>query len=131
VLDFCDLTLFAQSFGMSRMTWSDSAGTQNSTKSDVGPLKWMAPEAMQHRQFSEASDVWMFGCTVIEMVSRTEPFPDLPGMSVGTKVIMQQLTPACPAETPHAMSVIVDRCFAYEPRNRPTFAQLFQELSPQ
>jgi Protein tyrosine and serine/threonine kinase len=33
-------------FGMSRMTWADSsAGAQNQTKSDVGPIRWMSPYA--------------------------------------------------------------------------------------
>jgi serine/threonine protein kinase len=117
-------------FGMSRMTWSDNSGTQNSTKSDVGPLKWMAPEALQHRQYSEASDVWMFGCTVIEVVTQCEPFPNLAAMQVGTKIIMKQLRPQCAPGTPTAMATVVNRCFEYEPSDRPTFAQIAQGLAP-
>jgi serine/threonine protein kinase len=115
---------------MSRMTRSDTAGSQNSTKSDVGPLKWMAPEAMQHRQYSEASDVWMFGCTVIEIITRGEPFPDMPAMQVGTKIIMKQLRPELPAETPAAMATVMDQCFEYVPSDRPTFAELSNQLQP-
>lgn len=31
------------------------------------PFPWCAPESLRYRQFSHASDVWMFGVTVWEM----------------------------------------------------------------
>ena len=42
------------------------------------PVKWMAPEALAHRIFSERTDVWSFGMLVYEMFTLGEdPFPDL------------------------------------------------------
>jgi len=45
-------------FGMSRAVQFDANDTTTpvqsaSTKSDVGPLKWMAPESLMTRQYSE------------------------------------------------------------------------------
>jgi serine/threonine protein kinase len=31
------------------------------TKSDIGPVCWMAPESVAKRQYSKKSDVWSFG----------------------------------------------------------------------
>lgn len=33
------------------------------------PFPWCAPESLRSRQFSHASDTWMFGVTVWEMFS--------------------------------------------------------------
>lgn len=33
------------------------------------PVRWTAPEALQYRKFSSASDVWSFGILVWEIMS--------------------------------------------------------------
>lgn len=61
-------------FGFSR----ESDSEQNITETVVGPLKWMAPECFQ-RQYSQKSDVWAFGVTVVEILTQNIPFPDMEG----------------------------------------------------
>jgi serine/threonine protein kinase len=58
-------------FGMSRKT-QNSGGV---TKTENGPLKWMAPECLYERKYSIKTDVWAFGVTLFEIVSRGEPYP--------------------------------------------------------
>ena len=34
------------------------------------PLKWMAPESIERSMYSEKSDVWSFGITIWEVMTR-------------------------------------------------------------
>lgn len=114
-------------FGMSRLTWSDEGSVQDQTKSDVGPIKWMAPESLRERKYSEQSDVWMFGCTVVELVTGTDPFPDLNSMQAGAKVAMGEISPSCDGMEAE-LAERVQPCFAFEPDHRPLFAELCTSL---
>jgi len=60
-------------FGLSKLLEDTNNGDQASFyigKNSVGPLKWMAPEAVQSRIYSTYSDVWSFGITCIEILTR-------------------------------------------------------------
>ena len=48
----------------------------NTTKSRVGPIRWMAPECITTSKYSLKSDVWAFGVTVIEIITQSVPYPE-------------------------------------------------------
>lgn len=51
------------------------------------PFPWCAPESLKARQFSHASDVWMFGVTVWEMFTfGEEPWLGLNGTQILRKI---------------------------------------------
>lgn len=47
-------------FGLARVTQKSEDGNSivQKTESNVGPLKWMAPESLTQREYSTKSDVW-------------------------------------------------------------------------
>jgi serine/threonine protein kinase len=59
-------------FGLSR--WVEDQSYYTSTKGML-PIKWMAPESINFRRFTTASDVWMFGvCTWEILMLGIKPF---------------------------------------------------------
>jgi serine/threonine protein kinase len=57
-------------FGMAKQIEPMQEG---STKTDVGPVRWMAPEAF-NLKYSELTDVWSYGCTIVELAIGEVPY---------------------------------------------------------
>jgi len=58
--------------GMARMLQSHAAAA--ATVAQLGPVQWMSPEALLKGEYSRASDVYMFGATLFELLTRRPPF---------------------------------------------------------
>jgi len=117
-------------FGLSRYT-EKTVGVQT-TKSDVGPLKWMAPECLKQKQYSEKSDVWAFGVVCWEILNQTEPFPELDAFTASLQVITDKKHPTLPPKSEFPLlHKLMEVCFAYRPEKRPTFQDICKRLTPE
>ncbi|KAI3365920.1 hypothetical protein L3Q82_000743 [Scortum barcoo] len=93
------------------------------------PIKWMAPESINFRRFTTASDVWMFGVCVWEIFSMAQqPFFWLENGQVINQLESGVRLPK-PQFCPPTVYSLLTHCWAYEPHNRPSFSQLFCSLS--
>jgi hypothetical protein len=111
-------------FGMSRAVAEDTGYT----KSQSGPLKWMAPESITDRKFGPKSDVWAFGVVIFEVLTCCkEPYEGLAALQVATRVANGALRLAAPDEAHPILRSIVQQCTEYYAKDRPTF----DDLSPQ
>ena len=61
-------------FGLVREVAKDTS-VYIAQKPGLSPLRWMAPESLEKRVFSPASDVWSFGILVWEMFNSKKEYP--------------------------------------------------------
>ncbi|XP_074113654.1 activated Cdc42 kinase [Cotesia typhae] len=94
------------------------------------PFPWCAPESLKARQFSHASDVWMFGVTLWEMMTfGEEPWVGLNGSEILRKIDREGERLYEPEASPPAIYQLMLRCWARDPAERPSFASLRESLT--
>ncbi|KPP65100.1 protein-tyrosine kinase 2-beta-like [Scleropages formosus] len=93
------------------------------------PIKWMAPESINFRRFTSASDVWMFAVCMWEIMSRgQQPFFWLENKDVINQLEQGVRLPK-PEQCPPTLYSLMTRCWTYDPKERPTFTELVCKLS--
>uniref|UniRef100_A0AAY4B932 non-specific protein-tyrosine kinase n=1 Tax=Denticeps clupeoides TaxID=299321 RepID=A0AAY4B932_9TELE len=92
------------------------------------PIKWMAPESINFRRFTSASDVWMFAVCMWEIMTwGQQPFSWLDNKDVINQLEKGVRLPK-PEGCPSASFSIMTHCWAYDPCERPLFTELVYKL---
>jgi serine/threonine protein kinase len=112
-------------FGMSRLLQQQQEGKTNT---NVGPLRWMAPESLADRTYSTKSDVWTFGIVVWEIVAKQEPHLDQDPLNVGKLIRDEFLVPKIPSQCPPILAEIMQMCWKPKPDERPDFEEICKLL---
>ncbi|XP_070561617.1 uncharacterized protein [Ptychodera flava] len=93
------------------------------------PYPWCAPESLKCRQFSHASDTWMFGVTLWEMFTfGEEPWLGYSGAQILHKVDKESERLPKPDNCPPETYKLMSQCWAIKPEDRPTFETLKEML---
>ncbi|CAH1640658.1 unnamed protein product [Spodoptera littoralis] len=112
-------------FGLSKMVEDKSYYKASRGKL---PIKWMAPESINFRRFTSASDVWMFGVCMWEILMLgVKPFSGVKNNDVIGKLENGERL-ALPPRCPPRLYSVMSRCWAYEPSQRPAAHQLKETL---
>uniref|UniRef100_A0A3P9PFW8 non-specific protein-tyrosine kinase n=1 Tax=Poecilia reticulata TaxID=8081 RepID=A0A3P9PFW8_POERE len=94
------------------------------------PFAWCAPESLRIGSFSHASDVWTFGITMWEMFTYCdEPWFGLSGRQILLRVEQEGERLEKPADCPQELYVVMRKCWAVNPADRPNFADLIAMLA--
>uniref|UniRef100_A0A8I6AAL3 receptor protein-tyrosine kinase n=1 Tax=Rattus norvegicus TaxID=10116 RepID=A0A8I6AAL3_RAT len=92
------------------------------------PIRWTAPEAIAHRIFTTASDVWSFGIVMWEVLS----FGDKPYGEMSNQEVMKSIEDGYrlppPVDCPAPLYELMKNCWAYDRARRPHFLQLQAHL---
>uniref|UniRef100_A0AC35FTZ3 Tyrosine-protein kinase n=1 Tax=Panagrolaimus sp. PS1159 TaxID=55785 RepID=A0AC35FTZ3_9BILA len=94
------------------------------------PIKWLAIETMQKKIYSHKTDVWAFGILLFEIFGNGEaPYQGFTNMQVRAKIVIQNYRLPPPKDTPEPVGDLMKRCWLTEPKDRPNFSQIAQDLS--
>jgi len=102
-------------FGMSRVSHANA----NFTKTEIGPLKWMAPEAILSKIYSKKTDVYSLGVTFSEILNREEPYPTISAIKIAVEVIQKGTRPTVPDFIPTTFSDLIWDMYDTSPEKRP------------
>ncbi|XP_069931676.1 focal adhesion kinase 1 isoform X18 [Oryctolagus cuniculus] len=113
-------------FGLSR--YMEDSTYYKASKGKL-PIKWMAPESINFRRFTSASDVWMFGVCVWEILMHgVKPFQGVKNNDVIGRIENGERLPM-PPNCPPTLYSLMTKCWAYDPSRRPRFTELKAQLS--
>lgn len=111
-------------FGMS----SDRLAVQDDKLEKV-PIKWLAPETMQEKIYSDKTDIWSFGVLMWEVYADgSDPYPGLTNLQTRAKIIVNDYRMEMPKDTPHNVAKAIRACWARKPEDRPEFSKIIRTL---
>lgn len=88
------------------------------------PMKWMSPESMDKRLWSEKSDVWSFGVAMWEIFT----YGELPYAEYRNKEYQAQVRTGLRLEQPDGTDTntytVMLRCWELKPKSRPKFRDI-------
>jgi hypothetical protein len=109
-------------FGMSRIVQEEAA--KGRTKTNVGPIRWMAPESLRDRSYSLKTDVWTYAIMLYEIVSGKEPHEDEDQFEIALKIRDQGYTPTIPDDCDPTLREVMEMCWKKSPADRPTMEEI-------
>eukprot|EP01122_Echinamoeba_exundans_P006350 TRINITY_DN1761_c0_g1_i3.p1 TRINITY_DN1761_c0_g1~~TRINITY_DN1761_c0_g1_i3.p1 ORF type:complete len:554 (+),score=105.73 TRINITY_DN1761_c0_g1_i3:396-2057(+) len=99
-------------------------------KTQFGPIRWMAPEAIGSHQYSTKSDVYSFGVVLWEILTNGQtPLANYTTNQVAVARRDHNLTPEIPEDAPELLRDLIHKCWATDPEARPSFKSMAKLFS--
>ncbi|KAK3146342.1 hypothetical protein QOZ80_3BG0264890 [Eleusine coracana subsp. coracana] len=98
----------------------------NMLRSCKGSVYWMAPEVINPKKtYGPSADIWSLGCTVLEMLTREIPFPNVEWTNAFF-MIGRGERPPIPNSLSKEAQDFIGQCVRVDPEKRPSAAQLLE-----
>jgi len=96
---------------------------------ETGSYNWMAPEVLRYEQYGSSCDVYSFGILLWNLATGSiRPHPYLTPMQVARGVAKNGLRPEMPSRVTPEFRQLVEECWAENPVERPSFADICVRL---
>lgn len=97
----------------------------------VGSIPWMAPEVVRQTKYGKKSDIWSFGCTVLEMITGNPPWSnykfDNPITAI-MKIGLSDEIPLIPNGISSELKEFLKACLCREQKKRWGADELLQHI---
>ncbi|KAI3859604.1 hypothetical protein MKX03_007623 [Papaver bracteatum] len=95
---------------------------------ETGTYRWMAPEMIQHRDYTHKVDVYSFGIVMWELITGLLPFQNMTAVQAAFAVVNKGVRPIIPNDCLPALTDIMTRCWDANPDVRPPFPEVVSML---
>ncbi|KAI5989522.1 kinase-like domain-containing protein, partial [Pisolithus albus] len=132
VLVSSDRRALLTDFGLASVNMSSFNMTVEAIRG--GSYQWMAPELLDNCAASNASDVWAFGMTALELFTRAVPFPDCRSLAHVVGRLIHGRLPPRPAHGTTQFRLtgtwweICMSCWRRDPSQRPTVDEIAERI---
>jgi len=111
-------------FGLSRFFQQEVA----TMTGQIGTPGWTAPEVFKHGSYDQKVDVYSFGVVMAECLSSENPYSGMDALQIAFATVYRNRRPALPPTTPPAIDKLTRLCWDADPKKRPVFAKIIDQL---
>ncbi|XP_041375161.1 mitogen-activated protein kinase kinase kinase 3-like [Gigantopelta aegis] len=108
----------------------DKTSSMPSITKGCGTWHYMAPEVSRGERYGRSSDIWSFGCVVVELSTGHPPYHELEGPQATFKVAEEEAIHqgySLSERAPEDLQMLLLKIFQYDRRQRSTARQLLEE----
>ncbi|RHZ85820.1 hypothetical protein Glove_60g89 [Diversispora epigaea] len=93
-----------------------------------GIIPYMAPETLSRGEYTQASDIYSFGMIMLEVLTSYPPYYNVKHDTNLVMDICNEHNPEIKCEIPQTLKEMMEKCWNFEPHNRPTAEKLESQL---
>jgi len=117
-------------FGMSRIAVDDEDLYTANTSARQIPIRWTAPEALEHLEYYTSTDVWGYGVMIWEIFSGGKlPYAGFNNSQTRHEVTKNGYRLEQPSDCPDQVHGLMSQCWQHDKGDRPSMAEVEVEIA--
>ncbi|EXX57723.1 Ste11p [Rhizophagus irregularis DAOM 197198w] len=103
--------------------------SEEKTEKIIGVIPYIAPEVLNKKPYTEASDIYSFAMILWEVGTGEKPYADLSyDNELVCRIKNNGLRPEIPKEIPECYATLIRNCWDSDPQNRPTALDIKEKI---